>query len=522
MFVLLTTLFLFLTALTLLILRWVRPDFRFTWLIATGGSFLAWIGILLWQLRLPSDFTLPSWQPASLFTTPPAFLVNDLTWPYALSLVTLALAVLLTSVVRENFPKSLSWAGMLILTGLGLLAVLANNPFTLVLVWAALDLTELILHLRLADSPNLSERVVIVFFTRVAGSGVLLWANMVSIAAGTPMTFQAILPQAGLYLLIAAGLRLGALPLHLPYTTGSTLRRDFGTILRFVSAASSLALLTRIPPSSLVSPLIPFLMLLAAFTALYSSWIWLRAPDEITGRPFWMLGLAALAVASALNANPAGSVAWGCAMIIVGSTLFLSTIQHRWLTRFILVVGTWGLSTLPFSPTAAGWQGGGINFWLFLPFFIGAQTLILAGFIHHVLRSVGENFKSQPRWAQIVYPIGIGLPLVTYLIIGPWGWRGAPSIDLWPIGLVVVTLAASLVWFMPRSKLLKPPQAHWIRPISNSRIDQFYLILRGIYRLLERLCVIVSNILESDGGIIWTLLFLVLFISLLTQRLSNP
>jgi hypothetical protein len=49
------------------------------------------------------------------------------------------------------------------------------------------------------------------------------------------------------YLLLAAGLRLGVLPLHLPYASEAAIRRGFGSALRLISAGSSLILLARIP-----------------------------------------------------------------------------------------------------------------------------------------------------------------------------------------------------------------------------------------------------------------------------------
>ena len=58
------------------------------------------------------------------------------------------------------------------------------------------------------------------------------------------------------------GIGLGVLPLHLPYSSKSILRRGFGTTLRLVSAASSLVLLAHIPASSLASPLTPILLIL--------------------------------------------------------------------------------------------------------------------------------------------------------------------------------------------------------------------------------------------------------------------
>jgi hypothetical protein len=285
----------FLTGLTLILLRFLRPRFKYPWLLAVGGATLALIGIFLWHFRLPQSISLASWQPVALFFFSPTWLVDGVSWPYALCLAALAAAVIWTSVVRaESNPYA--WAGTILLTALGILAVTAENPVTLILAWSAIDLAELIAMLRSTEDAQLNQGVVIAFAVRVTGTCLVLWANLVSMAGGILMDFRAIPANAGIFLLIATGLRLGVLPLHLPYRKENALRRGFGTSLRLVSAAASLSLLARIPATALQSTLPPYLLILAAIAAIYAGWMWLRASDEIVGRPFWVLGMASLSV----------------------------------------------------------------------------------------------------------------------------------------------------------------------------------------------------------------------------------
>ena len=518
MLILITTLLLIATALTLVILRITRPEFRFGWLISVGGTFLAWISVVLWQVQMPLSLALPSWQPTSLFSESPTFAADRFSWPYALSLITLALAILLTAPVREDFPNSFSWAGSLTLCAIGLLAVTANNPLTLVLVWAALDLTELVAMLRSAREAQSSERAVVAFSTRAAGIVLLLLADIVSIAVGKSMDFLSTPPQAGLFLLVAAGLRLGVLPLHLPYASESSLRRGIGTTLRLVSAASSLVLLARIPTSSLASPLTPFLLILTAAAALYGGWMWLRASDELAGRPFWLIAIASLAVASALRGDPAGAVAWGLALVLAGGALFLASVQQSWLNRALLI-GAWSLSALPFSLTASGWENNIGGFVLVLPFFLAAQAMIIVGFIRYALRpSTRASLDSQPAWTKGVYPAGIGILLFVQLLLGFWGWDGALHLGAWGISLTASLLTFGLLWATPRFPVLNPIRAHWVQPTSDSRLDQLYQNIWGLYRFFARLSQTITDTLEGESGIMWTLLFLILFVSLLTQR----
>jgi len=523
MFILITVITLFVTALVLLVLRVVAPGFRYSWLIATVGALLGWISVFVWQTQMPIALQFPAWQPALLFSQSPTFIGDEIAWAFAISLTTLCLAIILTAVVRSNFPRAINWIGTLILTSLGVLAVVADNPLTLVLIWAAIDLSELIAQMRTVEDPKLSERVVIAFASRATGILVLLWADMVSAANGQTLDFRQAPPQVGLYLLLAAGLRIGVLPLHLPYPSESSLRRGFGTGLRMISIASSLILLARIPSSSLTSPLTPYLLVLTSLAAVYGGWMWLRAPDEITGRPFWLIGMSSLAVASALRANPIGAAAWGCAIVLSGGALFLSSEQNKWLVR-ALFIGAWGISSLPFSLTAAGWNSGASGSWLTLlawPFLISAHAMLIAGFIRHSQRiTTRVSNEDQPIWARNVYPIGISLLLITTVVLGLFGWNGTLQLGNWFVGIIASLLALGLLWFTPRLRILNPVRAHWVRPTNASWLEWGYRALWNLYHQLGRISTMVSNILEGESGLMWTLLFLALFISFFTKR--NP
>jgi hypothetical protein len=514
MFILITSLILFIAAIALLVLRAARPAFRSAWLIAAGSALAAWLMIFFWQLQMPIAFELPSWQPADLFADAPAFLADRLSWPLALSIATLTLGTLLTAVVRENFPNSMTWAGMLMLGGISLWAVTASNPLTLVLVWAAIDLAELITQLRSVDSPQASERVVVAFSTRIIGISLLLWANVVGVNAGARLEFLYMPPQAGIYLIAAAGLRLGVLPLHLPYGSESAIRRGFGTMLRLSSAISSLVLLARVPAEATNSPATIFLLILSAIAAVYGGWMWLRAPDELSGRPFWMIGTAALAVSAALQSNPLGAIAWGCALILAGGALFLVSVQDRTLSR-VLLVGLWGLSALPLSLTASAWINRAAWIW---PFLIAAQVMLAAGWVRHALRPGARgNYQSHPIWARGTYSAGIGLFLFTELLLGWYGWDGALILGAWPFGIAASLLTLGLVWAIPRIQTLNPGRAHWVRPFGGSRLDKLYGSLWELYHQFGRLTDAITTMLEGSSGIMWALLFLAIFVSLITQ-----
>ncbi|GMV32753.1 MAG: hypothetical protein DYG85_10455 [Chloroflexi bacterium CFX1] len=509
MLILIPCLFLFVPALALVILRATQPNARYGWLVATGGAALGFFGVFAWLAVMPFDWILPAWQPLAVFPTPISFRADGVSWALATSIFALILSILLTGAIRRVSVHSFSWIGALALGGFGALAVAANNPVTLVLMWSSLDLAELLAQLSSAQSARNNERAVISFATRIAGSAFLLWSYITSFSNGSGYTFQSIPSSAGAYLVIAVGLRLGVFPLHLPYDAGSALRRGFGTALRLVGAVASLGALGRglIVPSGAT----PFLAFFASVAALYGGWMWLRSPDELTGRPYWMIGIAALSVLSALSGSPTGAAAWACALILAGGALFLSSVQDARLNRALLG-GAWSLSSLPFSLTASAWTG---SLGFFFPFALAAQALMTAGFVRHALRPSGDDsLADQPAWARGAYPAGIVLLLIVQLLLGFLGWDSALQIGNLIFAPAASLLALGLVWGSRRFRVLNPARAHWVSA-AGSGINGMYQGLWSMYRGLARLGLAVTDALEGEGGIMWTLLFMALFISII-------
>jgi hypothetical protein len=521
MFILLTVFALVIIALFLVIIASSRTQFRYTWLIAVGGAFLAWINVLFWRFQLPVRLELPSWEPANLFVESLSFTVDSLTWPFAFSLASLILAVILTAAVRENFPAPLPWAASFVLGGMGLLAVLADNPLSLIMVWAAIDLAEMVTHIQQQESNESGERITIVFTMRLAAIGMLFWARMVSISTGTPLIFQEVAPQTSFYLLIAAGLRLGVLPLHLPYSAEITIRRGYGSMLRLVSAASSLIILARIP--KLGSPVVTsIILILTAIAAVYAGWMWVRSPDELSGRPYWMIGLASLAIAATLNGNPTGAIGWGCALILAGGALFLTSIYQKWINR-LLWIGLVGLSALPFTLSAVGWETGAPIFIPVWPLLVFCQACLLAGFYRHAMRpALRSDIKLFDRVSTAAYVFGIGVLLGSILLLGVWGWEGALRFGNLIPAVIGNLLALVLFWSVNRFQFISSISARWISSANISVSNWLFRLLAWGIQQLGRISDVISATLEGEGGIMWTLLILVVIISLLSQGTPIP
>ena len=506
MFLFLVCLLLFITAIVLVVLRVFQPEARYAWLVAAGGAAVAFVIVIVWVGLIPFEAILPAWQPQTLFPTPIMFRVDGAAWALSTSITAVTVAILLTAVTRPVYGNTLSWAGTLMLGSVGVLSAVSNNPLTLLLMWAFLDLAEFFTQISSVEGARNNERVVISFATRVAGSSFLLWSYIEGFSGGITGTFQSLPPNTSIYLVIAAGLRLGVLPLHLGYDPESFLRRGFGTALRLIGAASTLSVLTHHSLTALRWT--PLVMVLVGIAAVYGGWMWLRAPDELTGRPYWMIGIAALSVLSALGGNPIGAAAWACVLILTGGVLFLSSVRTVRINRALLI-GVWSISILPFSLTATAWNG---NTGLAIPFAIATQAAMGAGFIRFALRTSGsESLDDSPAWAKAVYPAGIGLLLAVQVLLGIFGWEGALQIGNWIQALPASILILGLVWAVRRFRIFSPTRVHWVGSAGSS-VNNIYQGLWAVYRGLARLAETINKSLEGEGGIMWTLLFLVFFI----------
>jgi len=396
-----------------------------------------------------------------------------------------------------------------------------DNPLGLVLTWMAIDLTEFFISMRTKLSPGVTEKAVLALSIRLAGTGLAIWASVVGASDEQLFFFETTPPQAGIYLLLAASLRLGILPLHLLYQNDGSLSRGFGTVLRMTSAAASLIVLARVPVSAVDSGWALLLFVLTALAALYGGWKWLLAPDELNGRPYWVIGMAALSLAASLGGNPAAATAWGVALILFGGISFLYSAKRTWFTRVFAMLGLLMLA-LPFTLTASGWQ---VDFpvpFLFWPLFLIAHAMLVAGYVRQLLRPGEIELVELPSWAQAAYPVGMAVLVVTILLGGLWGWPGALSLGSWAAGLSSLLLSGLIVFAflrLPQFALLETIERPAPRP---SRLVAFFKIfprlIRSLYQLAGQLLAYISGLLEGDGGLLWTLLLLVLLAAFLRGR----
>ena len=533
MLALLSILVLFIIPLILFVLHLIKRDFPYSWLISVFGVSSAFLLMFLLVKRLPQTYLIMRWWPITITGDRPLLLVDQYSWPIALSLILLALVSVLTAVSRPAQDAWQEWVGILVFTGLGLPAILAGNVISFALAWVALDLLEAIILLTRVDRSEATGWIILSFSGKIAGVGCLVFAGIIAYAGGQPFAFSQTSSHVVLLLLLASILRLGIIPIHAPFYGEIQLRTGLGTILRLISLASGLILIVRI--ASTAEPLLYASLLFWLFVvlALYGSWQWLVARDELDGSPFWIIAVAAFAVISTLTGKPSTTLAWCLAGILSGGLLFYYSTRHRNLLPLVFL-GLFGISGLPFSPVWLSSSIYTISTPLLTPagntlvvsdtilaflsrlLLLFSQVLLMLGYIRHALRTV-EVKPPLERWMWVLYPsVLFMLPLAQILLgwLNRLEWYGLP-LESWFSGLVICSLTA-IGWFFRKkilpvipSKLtvsMRKVSFKWINELFRS-FDRYVSVLLGSF----------TKIMEGEGGILWSLVILALLFTVLVQ-----
>ena len=507
----------------------------FSWLSAIFFGLFLWGGILAYHWFPPPAFELATWK---LINPEEAdaiiFLWDDIGWVYGFSLLSVLLAVLLTAATRlKDRSNPTTWASNLMVTAMALPGVLSVTPLAAVLSWTAFDLIELMVGYHLSSRAINVRPAILTFSARAVGTFFLIAAMIIQQQSGIALTFDNATPTISLFLFLAVGIRVGVLPINIPLVQEKLIRRGIGTNLRLSAIAVSLSVAARLPgqvaPDGWIKVLLPLIIL----ASIYASVMWFRANDEIAGRRYWSIALAAIGIASLLNGYPTTSVVWGVSAILAGSIIFLYTARSKVLLVFP-ALAILQISTLPFTPGSSGWSGilgnsGSVWNLLLVP----ALGLVMAGMLHHSLRKEDE-LKNMDSWVGFVYPVG-------FMFLVGAGWLIATFSELVQLseGVLWASLVATVIFgliifvaflFVPKLSIeINPSQLEFVVAVKKIGglfgkvfdLGWFYRFLWFIYSRLQKVVAALTPIFEGEGGVIWAFVLLALLVTLLGGGIST-
>ena len=517
---------LILAILSIIAIHYLRSKFSQFWILASLGAILAWVTLFvaLFFFHLPITFSLETWQPETWFSDSLLFRLDSLSWAYSIVLVTLLFAVILTDVIYTGKKDWTTWISALLLTILGLLSLLSGNLLTIILGWAAIDIAQFSSLALQSRSAEESEQTVIAFGTRSTGTFLAICALLLGTKLPVTQTNAADATTASIagniLLVLACAFRLGIIPLHLPRVEDQSLRRGHGTLLRMLPAMTSVILINRISLIHIQAPFSSILLGLVCFAILYSAFSWLSASDPLEARPYWVLNVASLSLAAALRGQYNASMVWGIALVASGSAIFLASTRNRLIT-ILFIVNCISFSALPYTPT---WNGVMLFSPLVDPFtwvLILSHSIVLLGILRHAALS-GIFSRPVENWQWLLYTIGlIALPLVQWMFSPlavltssePIQWPGLrDTIPAMISATILVTMLVIHRFFHPGWKMAN---FAWLGRLFS--LNWLYRLFWNIYRSVGYAIRFIDRVLEGEAGFLWTLLLLVLILSILIQ-----
>ena len=142
--------------------------------------------------KLPVSIQFPNLSPVSYFYESPMLLVDNISWPFVISILTLVLATFLFDIAHLENLSPYYWAFIQFFGGLGIIAVLSGNPLTILIAWSVIDITECIALLRSVAKSRDRENVVISLSVRITGIVLVISAMIIAQGMGNPLSFNEI------------------------------------------------------------------------------------------------------------------------------------------------------------------------------------------------------------------------------------------------------------------------------------------------------------------------------------------
>ncbi len=508
------------------------PRFRYTGLVAVAAGLGTLGALLLLALSLPTRAVLSPWGPAGLFAVGLALAADPLAWLYAMAVVVVMLAVVVTSLGRPGGQRVGTRAAVLVMTIASLISIFSGNLLTRIIAWVLLDVVYFLTLIFLGEGETIEPKAVLNLALNSTGTLLAVAAAVLISRTSTTISLldAALTPQSTLLITLAAVFRLGLFPLHLGLSSEVDIRQGLGALARLLPAIVALETVSRLAVFGIAAPLLPWLTVFAAAAALVGALQLWSVPDPRRGIAYIIIAQSGVALLAALWGGLQGALAITAITLslALGSALiFLAnghSEQQPWPTVLPLIgglamagapltVGFLGVAHLYGSlALAGGWA------WLVLLVVVVAQVILVAGLLYTIFWP-GVPVEGEPAVVAIHYS-GLSLPAILLVMlalfasvlagalpapgIGLLGFDGPPSI----IGLVFVLLTVAAGFALWRFDTVLRDRFSSLAglPVASlGRLDWLYRLVWGGIRGLGTIIDNLGGVLEGEGALLWAL-----------------
>ena len=493
----------------------------YIWISITILSLLVWLVLIVVPPGRILPFNINNWYQIGNFSTVLTFSFNEVNWPLIFSLAAFNLAFFLSAVVRLDIRSDLRfWIIQLILTGLAMLAVLAGNLWTLLIMWTALDVTAFFYYYQVSKSAY-TIQIFRVMIIKSIGSIFLVWFIAQSVQGGINPSLRDLPSSASLALFAAAFLHSGVLPISAKrekiQTESDRIIQVAYKTINFVVSFSLVPYLVQPGFSGL--PLI-ITKIIALGVVLFSARLWAQSAAADTHENIFLFCLSGFFFIHFLSGLHSASA--HLLLFALFSILWMTIYTHRAKTLFIFYgIFLFLISGLPFSIFSLGTrgllvQGVGVE----QIFLLAAFVLLLTGCGRRILIDQ-KDFHDLEPWFQAVYLSALFVFSFSQIIVVinqftslqdemRMSWLGLGS-----------SLASVILYLLIRHRR-QPVRTAGVNLLEVTHGGIAIFSMNWLFRItaflrdkVGRLITAFSLLLEGEGGVLWALVFLILMISLI-------
>lgn len=501
-----------LSALVALFLRFKGIRLAYIWLFLFVSVFATFAIVTLAVPENITPFLLPNFFLRGNDSISIVFRLSEKNKLIGLGLFTAMLVYLATDSALPRGNQSLfHWVEVLINGAASWLAMLAGNAWTLLIAWTVVDMVSLIHDFVFRRRPV--NKFLPFYLTKFFGSMILVYLISRTYLSQPQSILGDAIPNLGAWLFIAIFLHAGLM--FDPSKSHSTSEEKLVAFLKYSGLLSNLFLLTQISFAG-ISPILELILKIGfSLAAIFSAWKWNIGKNSQSNLSYFFTSIAFIAGFMFVTSNQLG-LQFFLLSIINLIWLFFYTERSKGLL-VIAFLNLISLSGLLYTINYAAY-----HYFLHGNQIINAITfaittaLILAGIIHF-LQMPGGKFDSLDNINQAVYSAGLLFPIGVVLFVSVNTFKNLNPIYAWP-GILQIALSIGL--FILFRKYKKDEVQSTGKPglgkRSHDALSTLERTFSASFRLLGTGLQFAARLFEAEGGILWSIVFLSLLISIIS------
>lgn len=514
-------------AIVVIVLQYVPRGTGLAWFASVLFAVAAWVTVIILRTRLPLSFTGQYWITLGIKNLIPAFQMDIITWPFVLTVCSLVAGVLLVSSARIGLDStSREWAGILLVGSLGYLGVTASNILTAMFVLGSIDLAEIAVLLFSPNGNTDTQSELKYILWRISGLTLFLvaygWQFSLSGLSDEWRTLQ----TGPVYLMLAACvIRLGLQPI--PALSGSPRSSQNGLyVLRnLVGSLTVYAIIIQLPYYPVASIWKIVILVYLLITAFSSSIMITRNQNTRELLTSWQIAAGSLVCAVYVLGYSSAGIALSISLIILGAILSLGYPINIF-SRILGFLALLGFSGLPFTPNVSGFSGFGLTREFPGVIFLIPVTVMLFVSIRVLLRKPTIENALAEQWTGILSPIGLVLPIITSWVIFLNGAPGQPIFQISIPALLAVFVCMGLFVIIKLNifdfHLLAKKVFGKFPTWKPSYTSLFEIGRNSLGTAVQSPFNFITNLFEGEGGVLWSVLSLLLIITVIRTLGLTP